>query len=83
MNLERVEALSLRVLVGWIEYIKMNTEYLLGWATANWNTLINYRPNISILANGWLVFLFMEMNDAHNILEQLWVIGSSSFDLCR
>ena len=68
-------------LIGHFDFIKLNKEDHLAWVTEHWNPLINYVPNIIILTNSWVVFLFLESKDAQNMLDRLWVINYGSLVL--
>ena len=52
----------------------MSKEGWVNWATSHWKPLIHYVPSISLLANRWLVFVFIEESDASLILEKLWPV---------
>ena len=53
------------------------------WATDFWKPLLTYTPTISLLSNGWIVFIFLEVDHASLILEKTWRIGSGSLILDR
>ena len=66
--MDKVEALCNRSLVGRLKYCKMEKEDWVEWTTQHWKPLINYVPTVSRLSNGWLVFLFIDGNDASKVL---------------
>ena len=56
----------------------MSKDGWVDWATLHWKPLIHYVPSISLLANNWLVFVFLEESDASLILENLWPVLEGS-----
>ena len=42
----------------------MNKEEWVTWDTHHWKPILTYVPTISIMANRWLVFVFLEDSDA-------------------
>ena len=81
--LDRISELCHRALIGHLEYCSMNKEEWVTWATQHWNPILTYVPTISLLANRWLVFVFLEDIDASRILNSLWTIGNDSLVLSR
>ena len=81
--MEKVETLCRRALIGRLEYCTMSKEGWVDWATSHWKPLIHYVPSISLLANRWLVFVFIEESDASLILENLWPVLDGSLVLKR
>ena len=81
--LDKVETLCRRALIGRLEYCTMSKEGWVDWATLHWKPLIHYVPSISLLANKWLVFVFIEESDASLILEKLWLVFDGSLVLKR
>ena len=47
----------------------------------HWKPLFDYIPTISLLSNGWIVFVFLEEEHCSRILEGIWRIGGSSLVL--
>ena len=69
--LNRVGALCSRALVGRLEYFHMGKKDWIDWATQHWKPILTYVPTISLLAKGWLVFVFLEDEHASVILNSL------------
>ena len=61
----------------------MNKEEWVSWETTHWKPILNYTPTISLLANRWLVIVFIKDLDASRILNSLWTIGNGSLVLNR
>ena len=59
----------------------MSKDEWVDWDTIHWNPNLNYIPTISLLANKWLVFVFIEEKDASRILNTLWTIQKGSLVL--
>ena len=57
---DKVETLCCRALIGRLEYCSMSKEEWIDWATVHWKPIIHYIPTINLLANKWLVFVFIE-----------------------
>ena len=76
--LDRVENLRRRALIGRLEYISMSKDGWVDWETIHWKPIIHYVPSINLLANNWLVFVFLEESDASLILENLWPVLEGS-----
>ena len=53
------------------------------WANDYWKPLFNYIPTISLLSNGWIVFVFLEPEHCTQALEGIWRIGKGSLVLGR
>ena len=51
--------------------------------TVHWKPIVTYLSTISLLAKGWLVFVFLEDAHASLILDSLWRIGKVSLVLNR
>ena len=81
--MDKVETLCSRALIGRLEYYSMSREGWVEWATSHWKPLIHYVPTISLLANRWLVFVFIEAYDASLILHNLWPVMDGSLVLNR
>ena len=81
--MERVGELSHKVLIGRLEYRRLGKKEWVDWATTHWKPLINYVPTISLLAKGWLVFVFLEVEHALIILNSLWSMGKGFLVLNR
>ena len=45
--------------------------------------MLTYIPTISLLSNGWIVFVFLEAQHATLILETIWRMGLGSLVLGR
>ena len=76
--MDRVESLCQRALIGRLEYTTLTKDGWVDWATHHWKPIIHYVPSISLLANNWLVFVFLEESDASLILENLWPVHEGS-----
>ena len=79
--LDRVEALSRCALIGRLEYVSMEKKDWLSWATEFWKPFLSYIPTISLLARGWIVFVFLENAHATEVLNRLWRVGKGSLVL--
>ena len=67
--MERVTSLYSRTLVGRLEYCQMNKAAWVNWASENWKPLFYYIPTISLLSNGWIVFVFLDAEHCTWVLE--------------
>ena len=81
--MDRVYELYRRALIGRLEYCTMTEDEWIDWATINWKPLINYIPIISLLANKWIFFVFIEKTDANCILNNRWTIQKGSLVVSR
>ena len=81
--MERVEALCSQELIGRLEYCQMGKKEWVSWALEHWKPFLSYVPMISLLARGWIVFVFLEDSHATTILNSLWRIGGGSLVLDR
>ena len=79
--MDRVTSLCSRALVGRLEYCHMGKKDWVEWATTHWKHVLTYISNISLLSNGWIVFVFLEVEHAAIILESIWRIGNGSLVL--
>ena len=79
--MDRVSLLCSWALVGRLEYCKMGKAAWVNWATDHWKPLFDYIPTISLLSNGWIVFIFLEEAYCNHILEGIWRIGAGSLVL--
>lgn len=77
-TLERVEGLSRRVLVGFMEYLNMSRMELLQWAQDTWKPLVDYYPCIFSLPKGWFAFVFLWKEHAERVLNSFWLINEGS-----
>ena len=68
--MDRVESMCLLVLVGLIEYSKLNEEELTAWLAKHCKPLINCVPSVSLLANGWMVLILWKTTMVH----RLWMV---------
>ena len=69
--IDRVSELCHCALIGRLEYCLMDKEEWVAWATLHWKPILTYVPTISLLANCWLVFIFLDDSDATRILDSL------------
>ena len=76
--MDRVESLCSRALIGRLEYISLSKDGWVEWETLHWKPIIHYVPSITLLANNWLVFVFLKESDASLILENLWPVLEGS-----
>lgn len=77
INMDRVESLSQRELVGKLSYSKKSYENLLIWVRETWKPIVGYTSIINILVNNWLHLHFISAADLELILERAWVgVGS-------
>lgn len=74
-NWESIERLRHKVPVGRWYHLKMSGERLKLWAKELWFPFLKYRPKVSILYNGWVVFHFLNSEDVDQILKESWVKG--------
>ena len=81
--MDKVETLCSRALIGGLDYCSMSKEGWVNWDTSYWKPLIHYVPTISLLANSWLVFVFIEAFDSSPILQNLWLVMDGSLVLNR
>ena len=79
--MDKVETLCRRALIGRLEYCTMLKEGWVEWKTLSWKPLIHYVPSISLPANRWLVFVFLEESDVSLILDKLWLVLEGSIVL--
>ena len=79
--MDKVETLCRRALIERREYYSLSKEEWVEWATIHWKPIIHYVPTVSLLANNWLVFVFIEEIDATRILGSLWTIQKGSLVL--
>ena len=56
----------------------MSKEEWVEWDTIHWKPIIHYVPTVNLLANNWLLFVFIEEIDATRILGNLWTIQKGS-----
>ena len=81
--MDRVSSLCSRALIGRLEYCRLNKASWVDWANDYWKPLFNYIPTISLLSNGWIVFVFLEPEHCTRALEGIWRIGKGSLVLGR
>ena len=81
--MECVSSLCTRALVSRLEYCRMNKAAWVEWASEHWKQLFDYIPTISLLSNGWIVFVFLEEEHYSRILDGIWRIGKGSLVLGR
>ena len=79
--LDRVSELCHHALIRHLEYCSMNKEEWVTWATHHWKAILTYVPTINLLANSWMVFVFLEDSGTSRILDSLWTIGNGSLVL--
>ena len=79
--MEWVDALCTKALIGRLEYCSMGEKDWIDWETTHWKPLLTYVPTISLLAQGWLVLVFLEAEPATLVLDSLWKIGKGSLVL--
>ena len=53
------------------------------WAQEHGKSLLTYIPTMSLLANVWIVFIFLEADHASVILDSTWRVGLRSLVLGR
>ena len=81
--MDRASGLCSRALIGRLEYCTLKKEEWVEWDTTHWKFILNYIPTIILLANRWLVFIFIEDSNATRILNSLWTIENGSLVLSR
>ena len=81
--MERVSSLCTRALVSRLDYCRMNKASWVNWASENWKPLFDYILTISLLSNGWIVFVFLDVDHCSQVLEGIWRIGKGSLVLGR
>ena len=67
--------------MGRIEYCHLGKKEWVEWENEHWKPILTYIPTISLLAKGWIVFMFMEEEHASVIRDSLWRIGKGSLVL--
>ena len=81
--MERVSSLCSRALIRRLEYCRMSKATWVEWASEHRKPLFDYIPTISLLSNGWIVFVFLEEEHYSRILDGIWRIGKGSLVLGR
>ena len=79
--MERVSSLCSRAIAGRLEYCRMSKAACVEWASEHWKPLFDYIPTISLLSNGWIVFVFQEEEHCSRILNGIWLIEKGSLFL--
>ena len=79
--MDHVSSLCAHALVGRLEYCRLDKAAWVDWASKHWKPLIDYLPTISLLANGWILFVFLEKEHCSHILNRIWHIGKGSLVL--
>ena len=69
--MDRVSSLCTRALVRHLEYYRMGKKAWIDWAMDFWKPLLTYTLTISLLSNGWIVFVFLEVEHASLILDKI------------
>ena len=69
--MDRVEALCSHALIGRLEYCSMDKKAWFSSASEHWKPFLSYVPAISLLAWGWIVFVFLVDSHASSILNRL------------
>ena len=69
--MDRVEALCSRAFISGLEYVSMDKKDWFAWATEHWKPFLSYVPAISLLAWGWIIFVFLEDAHATSVLNRL------------
>ena len=69
--------------MGRLEYVHMGKKDYMELAIAHWKLVLTYITTISFLSNGWIVFVFLEVEHAVVILDSLWRIRNGSLVLGR
>ena len=67
--MEHMTSLCSRALVGRLEYCHMSKEAWVDWDLEHWKPLLTYISTINLLANGWIVFVFLEAEHASVIFD--------------
>ena len=78
VNVDRVEILSKRVIVGRVEFLKLNINELLTWVNKYWVSEVGYVLRFYMLINGCITFIFMDEDKIHNILNKVWLYNKGS-----
>ena len=81
--MDRVSSLCTRALIGRLEYCRLGKKAWIDWAMDFCKPLLTYTSTISLLLNGWIVFVFLEEKHASLILNKTWHVGSGSLVLGR
>ena len=69
--IDRVEYLCRRALVGRLEYCHMGKKEWMEWESEHLKSVLTYIPTISLLSNGYIFFVFLEVEHASVILDML------------
>lgn len=83
VNLDRIELLSHRGVVGRIEGTKKSQDELVEWVNVHWTPIFCLSPCTSLLSRGWVAFIFPNEELIQLILEQTWLIKEDSLVLKR
>ena len=59
----------------------MNKASWVNWGSEHWKPLFDYIPTISLLSNGWIVFVLLDADHCSRVLEGIWRIGKGSLVL--
>ena len=81
--MERVTSMCSKALVGRVEYFRMSKKAWVNCAQEHWKPLLTYIPTISLLANGWIVSVFLEVDHALLVLDSTSRVGLGSLVLGR
>lgn len=79
--MDRVETFSNQALVGKIESAKVSRSELVEWVKKHWTPLFYYAPQMTMLTNGWVCFLFSKPEDLQSVLGGIWLIKEGSIVL--
>jgi hypothetical protein len=75
--------LALCALVGRLAYKEKCKQSLDSWVTDHWYPLLGYTPQILLLQQGWMGFIFRKPEDTVLILERFWAYNEGSLMLKR
>ena len=75
VNLDKVDILAKRDLIGKVDFISMSEADIKNWGLDSWTPILQYKPRLSFLLNSQEVFHFLEEVDLLNILSVKWVRG--------
>ena len=72
VNMERVDLMMRRYLVGRVEFAKVNRIQLINWVNKQWVLVVGYAPWVNLMINGSIIFIFMNEEKIDWIIKGLW-----------
>ena len=81
--MDLVPTLSMRSLVGKMEFVQLTKSELLKWVREQWKPIIQNVPRVLALVNGWYVIHFLSEEDRQVVGERFSVYKKGSLVLSR